>query len=119
MRRVSHLVVAVLIGLVLSGAARADAGFDRWVQAFWPAAKEAGISRATYQRAFRDVTPDPEVLAKADRQAEFVKPLWEYLAAAASEKRVADGREMLRQYRSELDRIEAAYGVDRHILVAI
>ena len=33
-----------------------------------PAAKEVGISRTLYERAFRGVTPDPEVLEKANRQ---------------------------------------------------
>jgi membrane-bound lytic murein transglycosylase B len=114
-----HLVATILIAACLSGAARADAGFDAWVRDFWPVAQAEGISRATYESAFRGVSPDPEVLEKAQHQAEFVKPLWEYLASAASEKRVANGREMLAQYRPALDRIEQAFGVDRHILVAI
>jgi membrane-bound lytic murein transglycosylase B len=119
MRHPLHLIATILIAACLSGAARADAGFDAWVRDFWPVAQAEGISRATYESAFRGVSPDPEVLEKARHQAEFVKPLWEYIASAASEKRVANGREMLAQYRPVLDRIEQAFGVDRHILVAI
>ncbi|HWT30508.1 MAG TPA: lytic murein transglycosylase [Propylenella sp.] len=119
MRHSLHLIATILIGFCLSGTARADAGFDRWVRDFWPVAQAEGVSWATYESAFRGVTPDPEVLEKARYQPEFVKPLWEYIASAASEKRVANGREMLRQYGPILDRIEQVYGVDRHILVAI
>ena len=33
------------------------AGFDKWVEGFWPTAKAAGVSRATYDAAFHGVTP--------------------------------------------------------------
>lgn len=112
-------MAAILVGLCLAGGARADAGFDRWVADFWTQAHAGGISRATYEAAFRDVSPDPEVLEKARYQPEFVKPMGDYLATAVSEKRVNNGREMLAKYSGVLDRIEQAYGVDRHILVAI
>ena len=99
--------------------ASADRAFDRWVDDFWPQAKKAGISHSTYQRAFRGVSPDPEVIEKSKKQPEFVKPIWEYLDGAVSDKRIENGREKLSEYRGLLDRIEQRYGVDRHIVVAI
>jgi membrane-bound lytic murein transglycosylase B len=114
-----RLIAAILAGLVLAGSARADAGFDRWVRDFWPTAQAAGISRVTYERAFRGLTPDPEVLEKAAYQPEFVKPLWDYVSSAASDKRVATGREVLARNGALLQRLEAIYGVDRHVVVAI
>jgi len=103
----------------LASPARADAGFDKWVQGFWPTAKAAGISRATYDTAFQGVTLDRDVLAKAQAQPEFNTPTWQYVVTRVSEKRVNTGREMLARYRSLLDKIEARYGVDRHIVVAV
>jgi membrane-bound lytic murein transglycosylase B len=119
MRRLLLVVATVLVGLSLNAAVRADPGFDHWVQQFWPVARDAGISRATYDAAFRGVAPDPEVLEKARYQPEFVKPVWDYVAKRVSEKRIEAGRGMLRKHRRLLDSIEARYGVDRHILVAI
>jgi membrane-bound lytic murein transglycosylase B len=119
MRHALHLIVAIFMGATLVGVARADQGFDRWVQEFWPAARDAGISPATYQAAFRGVSPDPEVLEKARYQPEFVRPLWDYVASGVSEKRRLAGREMLVRHRDLLDRIEQAYQVDRHVVVAI
>jgi membrane-bound lytic murein transglycosylase B len=119
MQRFIAPLAAMLIAVCCGGRADADAGFDRWVQAFWEQAHAAGISRATYQAAFRGLTPDPEVLQKAQYQPEFVKPIWEYLASAVSEKRVSHGREMLSRYGDLLDRLERAYGVDRYTLVAV
>lgn len=95
------------------------AAFERFIDHFWTQARKAGISRATYRRAFAGVQPDPEVLEKAAYQPEFTKPVWEYLASAVSQKRIGTGRKMLREYRSVLARLEARYGVDRHVLLAI
>ncbi|AXS41872.1 lytic murein transglycosylase [Breoghania sp. L-A4] len=120
MRRLAAgLLVAVIAAGAGSGDALADRGFDTWVRDFWPQAHSAGISRAVYQRAFAGVTLDREVVNKTDRQAEFVKPVWEYLNSAVSDKRLVNGRAMLDEHARLLDRIEAKYGVDRHVVVAI
>ena len=119
MRHTLHLIATIFLGVILVGVARADQGFDRWVQEYWPTARDAGISPATYQAAFRGVSPDPEVLEKARYQPEFVRPLWDYVASGVSEKRRLNGREMLVRHKDLLDRIERAYQVDRHAVVAI
>jgi membrane-bound lytic murein transglycosylase B len=103
----------------LSAMAHADAGFNRWVQDFWPAAQAEGISRGVYDAAFAGVTPDPDVLEKASAQPEFVTPIWDYVERRVSDTRIETGREMLSRYAELLGRIEATYDVDRHILVAI
>ncbi|MDA7947128.1 MAG: lytic murein transglycosylase [Hyphomicrobiaceae bacterium] len=110
----------VLNPLLETGFAHAqNAAFQRWVESFWPEARKKGVSRSTFQRAFKGVTPDPEVIKKAEHQPEFAKPIWEYLASAVSQKRIENGREMLRKHGTLLARIEERYGVDRHIVVAI
>ncbi|SER42869.1 membrane-bound lytic murein transglycosylase B [Faunimonas pinastri] len=121
MRRLLSLpsLALVLAATCFSSIAHADAGFDRWVAGFWPTAAQAGISRAVYQAAFRGVSPDPDVLERAHYQPEFVKPLWDYVEGAVSDKRIATGRVALQQYRTALDAIERRYGVPREILVAI
>ncbi|MCX5480770.1 lytic murein transglycosylase [Kaistia geumhonensis] len=113
------VVLAVLLVLSAVPAAFADAAGARWVQQFWPTAQKAGISRSVYMNALGNFTPDPDVLAKARTQAEFVKPVWDYLDGAVSEKRMENGKAALRQYGPQLARIEAAYGVDRSVVVAI
>jgi membrane-bound lytic murein transglycosylase B len=116
-------VVAALMSAVVLGGfteARADAAFERFVAGFWPQAKKADITRATYDRAFAGITAhDPEVLEKANYQPEFVKTIGEYLATAVSDARVETGKEMLAAWKPWLDRIEARSGVQRQILVAI
>jgi membrane-bound lytic murein transglycosylase B len=121
--RLRSLLRAAGLALVLAlpaGSALADAGFQKWIAGFRATAAQSGISRATYDRAFRGVTaPDPEVLEKARYQPEFTAPVWDYFDNRVNEDTIRTGREMARQWKPWLDRIERAYGVDRHILLAI
>ena len=93
--------------------------FAQWVEKFWPTAKAAGITRATYDKAFKDLTPDPKVIEAANFQPEYVKPIGEYIDRVVSEKRIATGKQMLEQNKDLLDSLEKRYGVERTILVAI
>ena len=110
-------LLAFVTGLSI-GVADAESP-SRWVKNFWPTAKAAGVSRKTYNAALGKFTPDPEVLKKASNQAEFKKEIWEYLDSTVTERRIKQGRKLLAKHRSLLRRIEARYGVDRHIVVAI
>ena len=112
------LGAAIFVGGAASPAA-ADAAFDRWVDGFWPVARDAGVRQQTFQRAFAGVTPDPDTIRLMGRQSEFVKPIWEYLDTAVSDTRVEKGREMLQTYARELAEIERRYGVDREAVIAI
>jgi membrane-bound lytic murein transglycosylase B len=91
----------------------------QWVQSFWPTAKAAGISRKVYDASLGDFAPDPDVLKRAGAQAEFTTPLAVYIANSVSEERVADGLAMLKTHGKSLARIEARYGVDRYVVLAI
>lgn len=121
-RSVRRLAGALGLALTLclpTGAAMADAGFTRWVDGFWSTARAAGVSQATYRRAFQGMTPDEDTIRLMNRQSEFVKPIWEYLDSAVSDTRVENGRQMLQTYARELAVIESRYGVERHAVVAI
>ncbi len=101
-----------------TGEARA-AAFDRWVKSFRKQARRSGVSTRTYNRAFKGVRPDPEVLRAASNQPEFAKPIWEYLKTAVSDKRVETGTREMENWRKTLAAIERKYGVDRYIVAAI
>ncbi len=105
--------------LVLALPAAAADSTQACVESLWPAAKSAGVTRATFDRAFQGFTPDPEVIEAANYQPEYVKPIGEYIDRAVSDKRIETGKQKLVEYQALLGSLETRYGVDRYILVAI
>ena len=100
--------------------ARADAAFQSWMAQFQLEARQAGISDAILAQAFSGVTAtDESVLTSAQFQPEFVRPIWEYLDSAVSDRRIENGQAALREHGEALARIEAATGVSRYVVVAI
>ncbi len=110
---------ALLCALLLPGAAPAADKFQACVESLWPSAKAKGVSRETFDKAFAGVTFDPEVIEQANYQPEYVKPIGEYIDRVVSDKRIETGKQMLIANKALLDTLEARYGVDRYIIVAI
>ena len=103
----------------ISGTATASADFAHFVQSLWPQAHARGVSRTTFDAAFNGVTPDPDVIARTRKQAEFVKPLGDYLASAVSEKRIGTGRTKGREWKETLEKVERLYGVDPYVVLGV
>ncbi|PVE24621.1 lytic murein transglycosylase [Microvirga sp. KLBC 81] len=96
-----------------------DAGFQRFVQSLWPAAKARGISRATFDEAFRGVLPDPKIIALTRKQSEFVRPIWDYINGSISAQRLQRGREMNAEWSKTLAAVEKTYGVPRSVVLGV
>lgn len=97
----------------------ADPKFEALIQAQWPRAKAAGISRSVFDQAFAGITdPDPSVLKLADNQPEFTSTTSQYLAKAVTQVRIDGAREM-KTAQADLAAIEKRYKVDRNVLLAI
>ena len=110
--------------IVLGGSAftasAADRSFQEWLDSFYVVAARAGISRATYERAFAGVNePDQEVLRKAAYQPEFTIEICDYLDARVNRKSITTGRILAAVYRKTLQDIEARFGVHSSVLLAI
>lgn len=118
--------VVFLLGMNPVGAAFAQTdlvqehadGFNAWVRGFQARARAQGIREATFEAAFEGVEYLPETVRKDRNQSEFIKPMAEYMGTAASDARVANGREMLRIHADLLARLETEYGVEPRILIA-
>ncbi|AAV96841.1 lytic murein transglycosylase [Ruegeria pomeroyi] len=96
-----------------------NAGWEAWVAGFRSRASAQGINATTLDRAFRGAGFIPKVIERDRNQTEFKRSLEDYLAIAASDERIATGRQMLQQHGALLTRIEAHYGVDKEIVTAI
>ncbi|MEO1109000.1 MAG: lytic murein transglycosylase [Pseudomonadota bacterium] len=123
------LGAAVLAGCSSGGApARApasrmqsvpNAGYDAWVAGFKTRASSQGISQSTLNRAFQGAGYLPGVIERDRNQVEFKRSLEDYLAIAASDERISTGQQMLQRYNGTLSQIEAQYGVDKEVVVAV
>jgi len=96
-----------------------EAGLARWIDGFRLRAMAAGITAETFEAAFAGVRFDAVVITRDRNQNEFTKTVWDYLSTAVSDDRIRLGQAALQERAALLDEIEARYGVDRHIVVAI
>ena len=97
----------------------ANLGFQRWIKSFRSRALSAGVRASVFDQAFRGVRYNTSVIQRDRNQSEFTKTIWEYLASAASDTRVRNGKDALRKHSRQLDAIERRYGVDKEVVVAI
>ena len=78
-----------------------NAGWSAWVAGFRPRALNAGISPATFDEAFSGAGFLPGVIERDRNQTEFTRTLEDYLAIAASDKRVTNGQAALAAIRPD------------------
>jgi membrane-bound lytic murein transglycosylase B len=93
--------------------------FRLFIEGLWPQAQALGVSRKTFDVAFKGVAYDAKVVAHTNGQAEFVKPIWDYLASAVSANRVERARAAAKQYESWLSKAQAKFGVDASVVTGI
>ena len=101
------------------GVSRPAGEFQPFVAGLWPLAQAGGISRETFDLAFRGVTLDPTIVTLTKKQSEFSRPIWDYVDGAASPQRIAKGRSASSQWDSVLGSVESRYGVPREIVLAV
>ncbi|WP_093186002.1 lytic murein transglycosylase [Pseudovibrio sp. Tun.PSC04-5.I4] len=120
--RFSSLPAALCAGILLvcsSNVFAQQTGFQKWVSSFKRTAVSAGVSTQLYDRVFEGMTPDPRIKKSAENQPEFTRAIWQYLDSAVTEDRVSYGQQMAGDWNGWLDKIEAKYGVSRHVVLAI
>jgi len=111
-----------------SAVSQSDPGFSRWLTGLWPRAEAMGITRATFERATRGLTPDrslpdlvipgrPEPPTRA--QPEFVQTPADYLRERTLAGLAAQGRRLATTHRATLARIARDFGVPGEIVLAI
>lgn len=114
--------------MLLPQAAAADAKLDAWVESLWPEARDAGVSRSTFDAALKGFKPDlklPDLELPGRRasgsggQAEFTRAPADYLDRAYLMRLASTGRDLLVKHKATLERIERELGVDRYSVLAI
>jgi lytic murein transglycosylase len=103
----------------MSVRAATDAGFQGWIDEFRVRALASGIEPAIFDAALTGVTYDTGVIKRDRNQAEFTKTIWDYLNTAVSDLRIANGRKARDRMADTLTKVEATYGVEKEVIVAI
>jgi lytic murein transglycosylase len=96
-----------------------DQTFAAFIKELWPDAKAKGITRATFDRAMKGLTPNPKVIAATQRQPEYGKPVGDYINALASPGRIKRGAVKAKQWSQTFDAAEKKFAVERWILLAL
>ncbi len=124
------LVTTLVMTLAAPALAQAvtPAAFARFVEEVWPDAHKAGVSRATFDRAFKGVTADlslPDLVLPGKKpietrgQAEFVRPPQAYLNRDQLARLAQSGKAFKAKHLVWLEKIEKEIGVDRDIVMGI
>ncbi len=107
------------LGADMTAATGTTEGLQIWINGFRARAMQQGISAAVFDGAMTGLAYLPEVIKKDRNQNEFTKTIWDYLDTAVSDDRLASGKAALARHADLLARIEAAYGVDKEVVLAI
>ncbi|PSL17897.1 lytic murein transglycosylase [Shimia abyssi] len=119
LRTPERSTISVAEGLSADLRPTPNPAYDAWVRDFRTRAAAQGISQTTLSAAFRGTGYLPGVIERDRNQVEFKRSLEDYLAIAASDKRVEQGRAAFSKHRSTLQSLERTYGVDAEIICAI
>ena len=93
--------------------------FDQWLQELVAEAHDRGYSPQLIDQTLAGLEPLPRVITRDRSQAELVVGFERYYRTRVTPQLVRRGREMARRHRRLLDRIEAAYDVQRRFVLAI
>jgi len=95
---------------------------DAWRYEFAARAYREGYSIEIIRSVLSNIEPMSiflEQSSEAVDQAEFSKPIWEYIDDTVSRTRVATGRELLSEDYELFSALEQNYGVQKHYIAAI
>ncbi len=90
-----------------------------FLEQLWQDAQKQGITRATFDLAFKGITLDPRIMPITRRQPEYGKPAGAYINSIASPGRAKEGLRKEAQWHATFDTVEKKYQVERWIILSI
>lgn len=111
-------MLALAAVVVPSTGANAAEPFEDWLKGFRGEAAKAGIADGVLEKALGSVQPIPRVLELDRRQPEFMLTLWRYMEIYVPDRRVEQGKELLKKHAKLLAEVEKKYGIPPRFLVA-
>ncbi|ADZ70308.1 lytic murein transglycosylase [Polymorphum gilvum] len=118
-RRTAVVSLALAAGLAFAAPAVAQGSFERCLAGLRAEAGRAGVDTATAEALLGGAVYDEKVIRFSQSQPEYETPIWDYMAFLVDEKRIRDGIALLQKHRTTLAAVEKAYGVERHVVLAV
>jgi len=103
----------------LTFAPSGDAAFDAWRAGFAQRAVSAGRKPEVVQQMLANLRPDPSIVTQDENQAEFVRPVWDYINRAVTPSKIAEGVARRQANAPLFMDIERRFGVDADIIAGI
>lgn len=119
MRRLSAMLVSIVVMAVAAPGWAQTQSFDDWLRELRVEALQKGISAQTLDSAFVGVQPIPRVIELDRRQPEFTLTFQQYIDRVVPQSRIDKGRRKYAENRDLLDRIGRKYGVQPRFIVAL
>jgi len=118
--RAPFLMTLALCAVPVIAQAEASCGgdFNAFKEGLRNEAIAQGIAPDTARQFLAPIRKNPTVLAADRKQGVFQKPFVQFSRHLISNDRIQRGRTNSARYDAVFDRIEAEYGVDRHVLLA-
>lgn len=121
-RFLSALAVMLAIAGRAQGTSQRTRGelpaFRAFLSELWPLAEAQGVSRETF-RVLEDVSIDPDVILRSNKQPEFSQPIWRYIASSVTSSAVERGRIQAKLNQVWLAKAQATYGVDEGVILGV
>lgn len=97
-----------------------DPEFGRWLENYKQRARNAGITDATLQRAFADVTsPDESIIELDQKQPESTITFDRYITRVVNKDRISKARSLARENSKLLKDVSHTYGIPSSVIVAL
>lgn len=109
----------LLVAASLSTIAAASGSFQTFVADLRAEAMRAGVSAATFQRAFAGVQPNQKVLERDRHQPEFTMTWAQYRNLLITDQRITNGRLAYQQNRALFGRVRDRFSVDPGVITGI
>lgn len=120
MRIIASFILAAALAFPMQAAAYDNPmPFGAWVDALRKEAVSKGVSEALFQKAFNGLTPNDRVIELDRAQPESTKTFTQYIKGSVTQSRIDQGRRLMAQHRTLLNKISAQYGVQPQMIVAL
>ena len=117
MKIIKLIIICILINISFANAEKHN--FNEWLQSFKTYSLKKGISEKTFDLVMKDAKFLPKVIEYDRFQPEFYEDTKTYISKRSNRKKVISGMKIYKNNQKLIDKVEAAFGVEKELLLAL